>query len=68
MSLSFLADQCVSFSIIQALRDEGHEVLCLKDLMPPDSADPAVIAKAQDLDAILLSLNGDFADIVRKNG
>jgi len=68
MSLRFLADQCVSFSIIQALRDEGREVLCLKDLMPPDSEDPAVIAKAQDRDAILLSLNGDFADIVRKNG
>jgi hypothetical protein len=27
-------------------------------------ADSAVISKAQDLDAILVSLNGDFADIV----
>ena len=68
MSLKFLADQCVSSSIIQALHDEGHEVLRLKDLIPPDSEDPAVIAKAQDIDVILLSLNGDFADIVRKNG
>ena len=64
MSLRFLADQCVSTSIIQALRDGGYEVVRLKDLMAPDSSDPAVIAKAQDLDAILLSLNGDFADIV----
>ena len=29
-----------------------------------DSPDPIVIAKAHELDAILLSLNGDFADIV----
>jgi hypothetical protein len=32
--------------------------------LPIRSLDPAVIAKAQALGAILLSLNGDFADIV----
>jgi hypothetical protein len=32
--------------------------------MPAESPDRAVIAKAQKLGAILLSLNGDFADIV----
>ena len=32
--------------------------------MPTESPDLAVIAKAQELGAILLSLNGDFADIV----
>ena len=32
--------------------------------MPADSLDANVISKAQELDAILLSLNGDFADIV----
>ena len=30
----------------------------------PESPDPMVIAAAQRLDAILLSLNGDFADII----
>jgi hypothetical protein len=30
-----------------------------------NSPDESVIAKAQELNAILLSLNGDFADIVR---
>jgi phage repressor protein C with HTH and peptisase S24 domain len=29
-----------------------------------DSSDAVVIAKAQEVEAILLSLNGDFADIV----
>lgn len=32
--------------------------------MPTDSADRNVIATAQELDCVLLSLNGDFADIV----
>jgi len=64
MKLRFFADQCVPGSIIRALRDEGHEILRLKDSISEDSSDPVVIAKAHELDAILLSLNGDFADIV----
>lgn len=64
MSLRFFADQCVPSSIIRALREEGHEILRLKDSIAVDSPDPVVLAKAQELDAILLSLNGDFADIV----
>jgi len=64
MNLRFFADQCVSGSIIRALHEEGHEILRLKDSISVDSPDPVVIAKAHELDAILLSLNGDFADIV----
>jgi hypothetical protein len=36
----------------------------LSEILPVDSPDAVVIAKAQELGAILLSLNGDFADIV----
>lgn len=64
MSLRFFADHCISDSIILALRRDGHEVLRLRDHMPHDSPDAAVIRRAQELGAILLSLNGDFADIV----
>jgi predicted nuclease of predicted toxin-antitoxin system len=46
------------------LRDAGHEVLRLRDYIPADSPDQLVITKVQELDAILLSLDGDFADIV----
>jgi predicted nuclease of predicted toxin-antitoxin system len=42
----------------------GHEVLLLREVMPHDSPDHSVIAKAKELNAILISLNGDFADIV----
>lgn len=50
--------------IIQTLRDAAHEVVRLRDVSPAESPDTIVIAKAQEIDAILLSLNGDFADIV----
>jgi len=64
MALRFLADHCVSNIIVQTLRDEGHQVVRLRDVLAVESPDRAVIAKAQEIDAILLSMNGDFADIV----
>jgi hypothetical protein len=64
MPLRFFADHCVPNSVIQILRAAGHEVLILKEHIPRDSEDPIVLAKAQELEAVLISLNGDFADIV----
>ena len=64
MGFRFFADHCVSNAIMQTLRAGGHEVVRLREQLPVESPDTVVIAKAQQLDAILLSLNGDFADIV----
>jgi len=64
MALRFLADHCISNSIVQTLRGANHEVVRLRDALPVESSDAVVIAKTQEIDAILLSLNGDFADIV----
>jgi len=64
MALRFFADHCVSNIIIESLAAAGHEVLRLKDHLPVESPDSVVIAEAQELGAILLSLNGDFGDIV----
>ena len=36
----------------------------MREVLPIRSLDPVVIAKSQELGAILVSLNGDFADIV----
>ena len=63
MSLRFFTDHCVPNSITQALRDAGHDVFVLKEHVPRESEDVVVIAKAQDLNAVLVSLNGDFGDI-----
>ncbi len=64
MALRFLADHCVSNTIVRTLRDATHEVVRLRDVLPVESPDSIVIAKAQEISAILLSMNGDFADIV----
>jgi predicted nuclease of predicted toxin-antitoxin system len=64
MSLRFFADQCISNFIIDTLQAAGHKVFRLKEHLPPDSLDSIVIQKARELDSILISLNGDFADIV----
>ena len=64
MSLRFFADHCISNFIIKELQDAGYEVFRLKDYIPADSTDKEVILKAQKLDSILISLKGDFADIV----
>ena len=63
MSLRFLSDQCVPSEITESLKRGSHEVILLREVLPINSPDPAVIAKAKQLGAILLSLNGDFADI-----
>lgn len=62
--LKFFADHCVPTYIINALKDSGFEVYRLRDYIPKDSPDSIVISKAQELNSILISLNGDFADIV----
>ena len=64
MGFRFFADHCVPNAIIQALRDAGHEVMRLREHLLIESSDAVVIAKAQQLDALLLSVNGDFSDIV----
>ena len=62
MSLRFFIDQCVPNSIIGILRDANYEVLILKDYIFIDL--DSLVITTQELNAILLSLNGDFADIV----
>ncbi len=63
--MQFFADHCVPRSIGDALEAEGHEVVRLSDRLRVDAEDAVVIEEAQKVGAILLSLNGDFADLLR---
>ena len=63
MSLHFFIDQCVVEPIPDALARAGHDETLLRAVLPIRTLDPQVIAKAHALDAILVSLNGDFADV-----
>ena len=64
MSLRFFVDQCVPLSVSESLRNAGHRTEILRDHLPVNAKDPDVIAYAQALDAVLVTLNGDFADII----
>lgn len=63
--MRFFADHCVPNSVVRALADAGHEVMRLRDHLPPESPDAAVLAEAQRLGAVLVTLDTDFIDIVR---
>lgn len=58
MALRFLADHCVSNAAVQTLREAKHEVFRLRDVLPVESTDALVLAKAQEIDAVLISLDG----------
>jgi predicted nuclease of predicted toxin-antitoxin system len=58
-----LLDHCVPNRVGATLAEAGHEVIRLRDCLPTDSPDPLVLQKATELDAVLVSLNGDFTDI-----
>jgi len=49
---------------MDALRATGAEVLRLREHIPTDAPDERVLAMAQQLEAILVFLHGDFANIV----
>lgn len=55
MSLRLKSDQCVPATITDTLKAAGHEVTLLREVLPIRAADPAVIAKAQELGAVLVS-------------
>lgn len=64
MSLRLFIDQCVPRSVSESLQNAGYEVDLLQSYLPINAKDPDVINCAQGLGALLVSLNGDFADII----
>jgi predicted nuclease of predicted toxin-antitoxin system len=64
MSVRLFADHCVPTEIVETLRRHGHDVVRLRDVMPVRAPDLRVIETAHELACVLLSLNGDFSDIV----
>ncbi len=64
MKLKIFCDHCLSNFIIAELQAANCEVLRLKDHIPEGSLDPVALAKAQELDCVLVSMNGDFANVI----
>ena len=62
--MRFLADHCIPAAVVNTLKEAGHEALRLVEVLPADSPDEQVIKKATERDAILISLNNDFTNII----
>src|SRR3546814_504228 len=61
--MRFTLDENVPASVAELLARLGHEAEFIRDFVPPGSPDPLVATIAQDLDAILISFDSDFAKI-----
>ena len=61
--MHFMLDENVPASVAGMLRGIGHTAEFVRDYVPPGSPDPVVATVSQDLDAVLISFDGDFQKI-----
>jgi predicted nuclease of predicted toxin-antitoxin system len=62
--MAILLDHCVQRKFLRLLISWGYEASLLQDHIKPDAADTDVIEVAQQLDAVLLTEDMDFANIL----
>lgn len=62
--MSILLDQCVPRKFARLLKEWGYEATLLQSHTKSDAPDESVIQKAQELDAVLLTVDLDFANIL----
>jgi predicted nuclease of predicted toxin-antitoxin system len=55
----FLLDQDVPEDLTYLLRELNHEVVRLRDVLPPEATDPAVLQFAHEHDCLLMTSNRD---------
>jgi predicted nuclease of predicted toxin-antitoxin system len=58
-----VADESIDRQIVERLRASGHEVLFIAE-MEPGIDDEAVLARSREQDAILLTADKDFGELV----
>jgi uncharacterized protein DUF5615 len=66
--LKFLTDNCVPDSVGRILREAGHEVILLREVLPTNSSDPVVASVAELNEAILVSFDKDFRTLAPRIG
>ena len=65
--MKFLVDECVGTSIVAFLKDEGHDVLAVADVMP-EAVDEDILTYAVGEDRILVTNDKDFGELVYRSG
>ncbi|HEX3666072.1 MAG TPA: DUF5615 family PIN-like protein [Rhizomicrobium sp.] len=61
--MHFLLDHNVPDSVAAALIEFSHTVELVRKILPKDSADPVVATAAENIGAILVSVDKDFRNI-----
>jgi predicted nuclease of predicted toxin-antitoxin system len=61
--MKFMLDENVPASVTRMLEKHGHEVHRITAHVPPGSQDPLVATVSEQLDAVLVSHDGDFEKI-----
>lgn len=59
----FILDENVPVDVADMLVQHGHEARFIRNYIPPGSPDPLVATVAQEVDAVLISFDGDFQSI-----
>jgi len=62
--MKFLADHCVYGGTVKLLREQGHEVITLKELGRAAIPDSQVLVEAQARDAVLITTDKGFGNIL----
>ena len=57
--MKFLLDQDVPEDLTYLLRELDHDVVRLRDVLPPEATDPAVLHFAHEHDCLLMTCNRD---------
>jgi predicted nuclease of predicted toxin-antitoxin system len=65
--LNFLADESVDGQIVERLRRDGHNVLYVAE-MEPGITDDQVLEKANENQALLMTIDKDFGELVFRLG
>ncbi len=65
--MNLVADEGVDRAVVERLRLDGHEVVYVAELSP-SVADEEVLQRANTLDAVLLTADKDFGELVFRQG
>src|ERR1700753_765723 len=61
--MHFMLDENVPVDVAEMLVKHGHIAEFIRNYIPPGSPDPLVATIAQELNAVLISFDGDFQNI-----
>ena len=65
--MNLLADENVDRQIVERLRQDGHQVLYIAE-MAPSVSDGVVLEKANQQNAVLITADKDFGELVYRQG